>query len=324
MRRLLEWLERSRMNKHWQVLTVALLAGTTMWSFCSSSSAKMLQVGPSHELKVPSAAAALAAAGDTIEIEPGEYIDCAAWNASGLIIVGKAPGVIIIDKTCEGKALFITVGNDITIRNITFMRARVPDGNGAGIRAEGQNLTIERSRFINNENGILARDSPQSTIKISDSEFLENGKCEQFCAHGIYVNHIALLHIEHSRFFETKIGHHVKSRAFRTELIGNEITDGEKGTSSYLVDVPNGGALIMENNVLQKGPNSSNHGTAISIGAEGVTQRTPELTIKNNKFANDQPGETVFVRNLTATEANLMGNAFKGPVVPLGGDGSVH
>jgi hypothetical protein len=312
------------MNKYLQIVTVALLAGTTMWGFCSSSSAKTLQVGPSQELKAPSAAAALAAAGDTIEIEPGEYFDCTAWNASRLIIVGKAPGVIITDKTCQGKALFITVGNDITIRNITFTRARVPSSNGAGIRAEGQNLTVERSRFIDNENGILAGDSPQSTIKISDSEFLGNGKCKQFCAHGIYVNHIALLHIEHSRFFETRIGHHIKSRAFRTELIGNEITDGEKGTSSYLVDVPNGGTLVMENNVLEKGPSSSSHGTAISIGAEGVTQRTPELTVKNNKFTNDQSGETVFVRNLTATEANLMGNAFKGQVVPLAGDGSVH
>ena len=63
---------------------------------------------------------------------------------------------MLSDKSCGGKAIFITLGSDITIRNLTFARARVPDRNGAGIRAEGRNLTVEHSRFIDNENGILA------------------------------------------------------------------------------------------------------------------------------------------------------------------------
>src|ERR1051326_1380527 len=316
--------ERSQMNRHLPLLAAVLLAGAGICVLGRASDAKTLQVGPSHQLKAPSAAAALAATGDTIEIEPGEYFDCAIWNASHLTIVGKGPGVVITDKACQGKALFVTVGSDITIRNVTFTRARVPDGDRAGIRGEGRNLTIEHSRFINNENGILAGDLAQSAIKISDSEFVDNGKCEANCAHGVYVGHIALLRIEHSRFFQTKVGHHVKSRALRTELVRNEITDGEKGTSSYLVDIPNGGALVMDQNALEKGPNSSNHGTAISIGAEGVTQPTAELIIRNNKFSNDQPHETVFVRNVTATPADLANNTVKGQLFLLVGDGALH
>jgi hypothetical protein len=283
-----------------------------------------LLVGANQELKLPSAAAAIARVNDKIVIEPGEYFDCAIWRADGLTIEGKGDGVIITDKVCAGKGLFVIDGNDVTIRNITFTRARVPDGNGAGIRAEGVNLRIEHARFINNENGILANPSPKSTIFITDSEFSRNGKCEPSCAHGIYINEIALLHVEKSKFAETKTAHDIKSRALRTELIGNEITDGEIGTSSYLVELPNGGSLVMTNNILQKGRNSSNHGTAIAIGTEGVTHRTAELTISGNKFANDQDRETVFVRNMTATEAVLTGNTFKGKVVPLVGDGSVR
>ena len=304
--------------------TVALLACVAGCYPFASGEAKTLQVGAGYALKVPSAAASAAAAGDTIEIEPGEYLDCAVWGANRLTIVGKGPGVVISDKTCQGKALFVTTGNDITIRNITFTRARVPDQNGAGIRSEGRNLTVEHCRFVNNESGILAGDLAQSAIRISDSEFIGNGKCEGNCAHGVYVGFIALLHIEHSRFSDTKVGHHVKSRALRTELIGNEIADGQKGTASYLVDIPSGGALVMEGNQLEKGPNSENYGTAISVGAEGVTQRTGELLISNNRFTNDNAHETVFVRNLTATEAKLAGNTFKGHVVPLAGDGKVQ
>jgi hypothetical protein len=212
----------------------------------------------------------------------------------------------------------------MTIRNLTFTRARVPDGNAAGIRAEGVNLRVEHSRFVNNENGILANPSPGSTITIVDSEFIRNGKCDPNCAHGIYTGEIALLHIEHSKFLETKVGHHIKSRALRTELIGNEIADGETGTSSYLVDIPNGGSLVMTDNIMEKGPHSSNQATAVSIGAEGVSHRTAELTISGNKFTNDEDRETVFIRNMTATEAALSGNSFKGKVKPLSGDGTVR
>lgn len=301
----------------------AISCALVLFLFCPSLSAKTLEVGPSHHLKAPSDAAAVASPGDIIEIEPGEYFDCAVWSASGITIEGRDAGAVITDKTCEGKALFVTRGNDITIRNLTFTRARVPDANGAGIRAEGKNLTVERSRFINNENGILAGNSPESRISISGSEFVRNGKCAPDCAHGIYVNHIALLHIENSKFSETKEGHHIKSRALRTELIKNEIRDGNDGTASYLVEIPNGGSLVMEGNVLQKGPNSENHTAAIMIGAEGVTQPTRELSFVNNTFSNDGV-PTLFVKNLTATEAVLRANIFKGKVIPLSGDGVVR
>src|SRR5258708_24206019 len=103
--------------------------------------------------------------------------------------------VVITDKAGKGKALFVISGDDVSVRNLTFTRARVPDGNGAGIRAEGINLRVEHSRFINNQNGILAGDAPKSTITIVDSEFDRNGACDAACSHGIYVRRIALLHI---------------------------------------------------------------------------------------------------------------------------------
>ena len=59
------------------------------------------------------------------------------------------------------------------------------------------------------------------------------------------------------------------------------------------------------------------------IGAEGLTQRTGELTFKNNRFTNDMSQETIFIRNLTATEALLTGDELKGQIVPLSGDGNV-
>jgi hypothetical protein len=274
--------------------------------------------------KMPSAAAAAAKDGDHIAIAPGQYFDCAVWRANNVVIEGTRPGVVITDKTCMGKALFVIVGNDVTVRNLTLTRARVPDMNGAGIRQEGRNLTIDGVKFIDNQNGILGAASPESTVIIRDSDFERNGVCAPSCAHGIYFNTLKLLRVEHSRFVDTRQGHHIKSRAARTEVIGCDISDGPNGTASYLIDIPNGGSVLVRDNTLEKGPKAENHQAAIAIGAEGVTRPTEEIRIENNTFRNDGTYQTVLVWNVTATPAILNGNKLSGPAIALKGDGKVN
>ena len=293
----------------------------------SAASARLLEVGAHQPLDRPSAAAAIARDGDTIAIEPGEYHDCSVWSANQLTILGTADGVVITGELCERKALFVTKGDHITIRNITFTSAHGPYGNGAGIRAEGRELTVENCHFIDNEDAILAANRPDAdgVLTIIGSTFTGNGHCRTGCtAHGVYAGHSALLRIIGSKFFATMIGHHVKSRALRTELTDDDIEDGPDGTSSFLVDVPNGGALVMRSSVLEKGARSSNSTAAVMIGEEGAIKPTPELRIVGNRFTNDQPQQTIFVRNLTATPAILTGNMLKGPVQALSGAGSVR
>jgi hypothetical protein len=89
-----------------------------------------------------------------------------------------------------------------------------------------------------------------------------------------------------------------------------------------VIDVPSGGSLIVEGNTLEKGPNAENYAYAIIIGEEGVRQPTDKLVLRNNTFTNDNEHPTTFLRNLTATPAELVGNKFKGAVRPLEGDGS--
>ena len=304
------------------------LAGFALASLaaCAPVQAKILQVGAAQEFKMPSAAVAAAQPGDTIHIAAGQYFDCATVQQDRLTIEGDGAGSVMTDKACGGKALLVIAGHDVTVRNLTLQRARVPDGNGAGIRAEGGNLTVDGVHFINNQDGILAGDSPAATIRILRSEFVHNGSCQNSggCAHGVYVGTLALLHIERSRFYDTREGHGVKSKALRTEIIDTSIEDGPDGTSSYLVDVPVGGSLLVDGSTLEKGPNCTNHGTAISVGEEGVSQPTAEIVVRNTKFTNDQRQPTTLVRNLTATEAKLSGNKLTGQVRPLEGDGSTR
>ncbi len=120
-----------------------------------------LEVGPDKPFQLPSAAAAQAQDGDLIRIAPGRYVDCAVWKANNLVITGtgRAPDTVIADQSCGGKGLFLTDGTGITIRNLTLTGARVPSRNGAGIRMQANNLTVEGVRFIDNENGILVENN---------------------------------------------------------------------------------------------------------------------------------------------------------------------
>jgi hypothetical protein len=285
--------------------------------------ARTLEVGTGKKYTMPSEAINDAHERDRILIAPGKYFDCALVRTDHLVIEGASAdgSAVLTDKACGGKALLVISGNDVTVRNLTLTRARVPDFNGAGIRVEGNKLTVEGVHFINNQDGILGG-AKGATVIVRNSEFVKNGVCAELCAHGIYVGEIDLLRVEHSRFFDTRQGHHIKSRALRTEVLDSDIQDGPDGTASYLIDVPNGGSTIVRGNTMEKGPKNENHSAAISIGEEGITHETGEITVENNRFTNDGPA-TYFVRNLTATEAKLKGNHISGPMNGvLQGDGS--
>ena len=306
-----------------RALNVALAAAAALLAACAPS---VLAVGPTHDLKMPSQAIAHASSGDTVLIDPGVYADCAVIKASDVTIAGTGPGVVLTNKVCGGKAILVTKGDDITIRNLTLQHARSRDANGAGIRSEGVNLTVDNVRFLDDEDGILAGHIHGSTIRVLDSDFEHNGTCEGSggCAHGLYVGHIGMLDVENSRFYDQLEGHHVKSRALRTVVVGNTIEDGADGTASYEIDVPNGGNVDIERNTIQKGPKAQNWSAAIVIGEGGKIQPSKSLVIRDNKFTNDNEHETMFVRNLSPDPVQLSGNTLTGKIVPLQGPGAVQ
>lgn len=304
----------------------SLVTTATVALFAAAAQARTLDVGPGQQYPAPSAAAADLQPGDTVAIHPGRYVDCAVIAKNDVTVegVGSAEQVVMTDKACEGKALLVIRGENVTIRNLTLANVRIADDNGAGIRGESRSILVDGVRFIGNQNGILSG-TEGGSMTIRNSLFERNGFCGGACSHGVYVGRLDLVRIENSRFFDTQQAHHIKSRAARTEIVGCNIQDGPRGTASYEIDVPNGGSLLVRNNTIGKGPKSENHTAAIMIGAEGVTHPTREIVVEDNVFRNDGSYPTIFVDNLTTTAAQLSGNRISGngPVRPLKGDGKV-
>ncbi|MCC7047616.1 MAG: right-handed parallel beta-helix repeat-containing protein [Alphaproteobacteria bacterium] len=281
-------------------------------------------MGPTRALKMPSDAARVARDRDIVEIDAGVYVDCAVWRANRLTIRGNGGLATVKTKTCQGKAIWVIDGDDTTVERIAFADAAVPDKNGAGIRLTGGSLVVRDSVFEGNENGILAGDAPGKSVLIERSRFERNGKCDPVCAHGIYINQVRELTVRDCVFRDQRVGHHIKSRALNTTVTGTIIEDGRAGTASYLIDVPNGGNVLIARNKLQKANSSDNRTIAIAIGMEGAKHPSTAVRIENNDFRSDVTEPTSFVRNNAPYEAVLSGNALCGSVVALTGPGTVR
>lgn len=274
---------------------------------------RILEVGPTRELKAPSDAAAIAKDGDHIRIDAGEYKDCAVWRQNRLLLEGVGGRPHVRDKTCMDQAIWLFMGSNIFVTNVEFSGALSSWKNGAGIKFVGTNLTVRDSSFHHNENGILTGRNLKSTIRIQNSGFRYNGKCEPDCAHGIYIGNVARLIVVNSIFQFQTVGHHIKSRALHSDIVGNRIEDGMEGTASFAIDLPNSGTAVIRDNYIQKGPKAENRLTTISIGEEGAKNPSQGIKIFGNSFLSSHPSLDSFVWNRTgARNVVVQGNRFLG------------
>ena len=275
----------------------------------------ILRVGPSAEYPTPSAAAAAARDGDTIEIASGDYRgDVAVWNANRIRIVGAEPRPHIHaeGRDAQGKAIWVVRGDNVTIENVEMSGARVADGNGAAIRAEGRNLLLRNAYLHDNENGLLSGANPTSEITIEHCEFAHNGGGEGQ-THNLYIGAIAKLTVRQSYLHHAIVGHNLKSRAAISIITDNRLADESDGRASYEADFPNGGQVLLAFNIFQKGPSAEN-GTLVSYGAEGMSDARSEFVAKGNTFISQRASGSRFIFLAPGTKSiNINGNVFAGP-----------
>jgi hypothetical protein len=271
----------------------------------------ILTVGAGKQYSTISAAVAASQDGDTIQVDAGTYVnDFAAINTDiTLEAVGGMVSVVATGLIPNGKAIFITNG-DITINGFEFSGAAVADQNGAGIRYESGNLTLNSCYFHNNETGILGASDPTGNITITDSEFAFNGFGDGF-THNLYVNGLDTLTITNCYFHDAAIGHEIKSRAQNTIITDTRIQD-EDGTASYSIDCPNGGNLTVQNCMIEQGAATDNP-IIITIGEEGNVYASTSILITGNTILNDnQSSSDLAVRNNTTATAQIINNSFFG------------
>jgi Ca2+-binding RTX toxin-like protein len=270
-----------------------------------------LNVGAGQTYASLSAAVGASRDGDVIAVQAGTYVNDFATISKDITIVGVGGMANFVATVAppNGKGILVTQG-DVTIENLSFSGAAVADGNGAGIRYEGGNLVVIDSYFHDNQMGLLANGDSDGTIRIVGSEFAATRNSDSL-NHNLYVGNIASLVIDDSYFHDAYDGHQIKSRAQSTTITNSRIYDGA-GEGSYSIDLPNGGAGVIRNNVIQQGPNSDNP-SIIAYGEEGGVYAGSSLLVEGNDVVNDMSSSGArLLYNATTITGTLSDNAVYG------------
>jgi hypothetical protein len=252
------------------------------------------------------------AAGDVIQISAGSYVEDFPDITHDLTIEAVG-GVAYLTNPQQdppnGRAVINVPGNanvSLTLSGLDISGAvddasDPPSGggaNGAGILFESGNgaLLVEDCHIHNNEDGILAGAPTASstdgmTVTIDQSEIDNNGlpgSSPRFgYDHNIYAGALTQLTVTNSYIHDALGGNEIKSRALATTIENDRIFDNN-APASYQIDLAEGGNDVVENNIIQKGPNSPQEHFA-DFGAEG-TYAGSTLTFSGNTLVNDSSG----------------------------------
>ncbi len=263
-------------------------------------------IGSTQTYTLPSQVKNLVQDGDTILIDGGIYTnDATKWTKKNLKIIGLGTGdnrtiLQYNDEIPNGKGIFVFeipgTSDNADIENIVFDGARVSDndgGNGAGIRYQANNLTVNNCKFMNCQNGILEGHGSVSTsnVIIINSEFYNNGYQLQddpnFSGyeHNIYISASAdTLEVMNCWFHHPRgQGNSLKTRAQRSFILYNLIDEEATGYGSWELNIAQGGLNVIMGNVIIQGPAGANHGI---VGYDAATNALEDFYFVNNTVIN--------------------------------------
>ncbi len=245
-------------------------------------------------------AEALAAArdGDTLEIE-GEHrgqVGTIAQRHLTLRGVGASRPVLHAEgRHAEGKAILVVRDGEVIIDNLAFRGARVPDGNGAGIRFERGRLRVVQCDFFDNEMGLLTANMPDAELMLESCRFGLAPRHGEVLHHLLYVGRIGRATVRGCHFSGGWRGHLIKSRAAEHHILYNHAIDGPTGEASYELDLPNGGVAFVVGNVFEQSALTQNN-AMLSFGAEGQAHADSALYAAHNTFVNRAAAPAWFIR----------------------------
>ncbi len=299
---------------------------------------RVVRVGPGGDYATLAEASRAVDDGTVVEIAAGDYgDDIAVWRQNGLVLRGVG-GVVRVraeneigyepgNDQANGKAIFVLHGEDVRIEHLELSGARVTYRNGAGIRIEptARRVTLCDVAVHDNEMGILgsARD-----LRIEHSRFYDNGvvlggdEQDVSIGHNLYVTGGERLVFYASESVRARIGHNLKSRARRSEVLYSVLADEDTGNSSYAADFPDGGEVLILGSVLHQGPRAEN-ARLLAYGLEGLADdgRDHTLTLVHNTLVNRNGygGEIFFAIETGTRLLRLYNNLFLGPAQRIEG-----
>lgn len=295
-----------------------LFVGLLFTSICNAT---VFNIGPTQTYTLPSQVRTLVQDGDTVYIDGGVYPnDAVKWIKKNLKIIGLGSGnnrtvMLYTGDIPNGKGIFVfeTPGtcDNAYIDNIVFDGAQISDANGAngaGIRFQAVNLTVNNCKFTNCQNGILEGNGSVTTsnVSIQNSEFQNNGYQLQNdpnysgYEHNIYISASADTLLVENCWFHHPRGqaNSLKTRAQRAFILYNFIDEESTGYGSWEINIAQGGLNVILGNVIIQGPSGANHGI---IGYDAATNSIEDFYFVNNTVINQFAGNIKYFNTVPAS-----------------------
>lgn len=278
-------------------------------------------------------------AGDVIQLGYGDYINTGIGIKNDDVEVQGVPGpngelphfqsnetVLANGKHIPGptlpnswggawldKGICVWKGKRGKISNVEFSGAKSYSFNGAGIRHEGDDLTVTGCYFHDNQNGILG--SGTGKYWIQNNRFAKNGYGNGQ-AHNIYIGKSLEAYFLNNVSEAAIAGHLFKSRAALTVVYGNVFRDGD-GSPSYHCDVE-GTRCFIAGNTFERTANASNFAAMIHFYIWHYAGQPMELHVKDNRMvaAVDHKGHFLWVDDRIETKDQVTHQTVYLPPVP--------
>jgi hypothetical protein len=317
---------------------LSLIGGILLLSEHALAGNIVVTVGPGGQYQTISSAVAFADS-DTnaadyyvIDVMPGTYTNDFPHVTRPMTIEVNPSfaGQLVLLQATENlpnnKGIILTSAS-LTVNGLTFTGAKIPNGsggNGAGIRDQNTgspaSLTVQNSTFFNNQTGILTGDDTAETITVINSVFRNNGNPNsKYFQHALYVNYAGSLTVTDSLFCGQLIGHDVKSRALVTTVENSELYDGaanaalgcNAGSTSFAIDVPNGGVATISGNQIIQGASTQNY-KMVDYGEEGLRFSSNSFYVSGNSFTSTGTPSATAIYDPNCVTVQLANNTFSG------------
>lgn len=259
--------------------------------------------------------------GGKIDVSAGELRAVTGSAATGAAHFRKAAKVIghgtrIIGQSIENKGTFV-VDADTWFVDLDISGAR-GDGIGAAFRHQSGNLHLQRVKIHDCENGLLGPAGyVDGTLAIDACDVFGNGTGTGQ-THGLYVGEIRKFTCANSRFRDTRIGHHIKSRALQTVILGCQVGTDFSGSESYNIDVPQGGDATVLRCRMRQGPRTDNE-AMLNFGGERNPRPGGSLLVADTVFESTAGGVGVRIHANVDVIGRLTNCAFVGVDMPING-----
>lgn len=287
------------------------------------ASGHVLQVGADRAFTTLQSALVASQDGDTVQVDAGTYTDDFATATHKVIIEGVGGMAnFVADRIGENDVGILDVQTSVTVRNLSFSGARSYEGNGAGMRVRGGDVTVTNSVFTGNDVAILAH-APATSLGIYDSEIAANGNYAK-ATHNLNIGDLGSFTLENSYVHGGLVAHEVNDKAFFSRIERNRIMDGPDSNASFGINLGRGGVALIKGNMIEKGQNAAN-GLLLHVGGEGPTYTKTDVQVIDNTFVSDYLGGwhpyTYFIvsdptsaTNGVAPAVTANGNTFVGGV----------